>query len=89
MPTEPNSFVDLISAIAPVTGTFLTTIGEKIADLQCKYSSNGLLWSKCQSATVKRSANCWNWLKSALLKKNKKQMADFWQKKFNFNKEKE
>ena len=27
MPTEPNYFVDLISAIAPVAGTFLTTIG--------------------------------------------------------------
>lgn len=27
MPTEPNSFVDLISAVAPVAGTFLTTIG--------------------------------------------------------------
>ena len=27
MPTEPNSFVDLISAIAPVAGTFLTTVG--------------------------------------------------------------
>lgn len=27
MPAEPNSFVDLISAVAPVAGTFLTTIG--------------------------------------------------------------
>ena len=27
MPTEPNSFVDLINAVAPVAGTFLTTIG--------------------------------------------------------------
>ena len=27
MPTEPNSIVDLISAVAPVAGTFLTTIG--------------------------------------------------------------
>ena len=27
MPTEPNSFVDLIRAVAPVAGTFLTTIG--------------------------------------------------------------
>ena len=27
MPTEPNSFVDLISAVAPVAGTFLTTVG--------------------------------------------------------------
>lgn len=27
MPTEPNHFVDLISAVAPVAGTFLTTIG--------------------------------------------------------------
>ena len=27
MPTEPNSFVDLISAVAPVAGTLLTTIG--------------------------------------------------------------
>ena len=27
MPTEPNSFVDLIQAVAPVAGTFLTTIG--------------------------------------------------------------
>ena len=27
MPTEPNSFVDLIQAFAPVAGTFLTTIG--------------------------------------------------------------
>ena len=27
MPTEPNPFVDLIRAVAPVAGTFLTTIG--------------------------------------------------------------
>lgn len=27
MPTEPNLFVDLIRVIAPVAGTFLTTIG--------------------------------------------------------------
>jgi len=27
MPTEPNHFVDLIKAVAPVAGTFLTTIG--------------------------------------------------------------
>ena len=27
MPTEPNSFVDLIRVVAPVAGTFLTTIG--------------------------------------------------------------
>ena len=27
MPTEPNPFVDLISAVAPVAGTILTTIG--------------------------------------------------------------
>lgn len=27
MPTEPNYFVDLIRAVAPVAGTFLTTIG--------------------------------------------------------------
>ena len=27
MPTEPNSFVDLINAVALVAGTFLTTIG--------------------------------------------------------------
>ena len=27
MPTEPNSFVDLIRAVAPVAGTFLTTVG--------------------------------------------------------------
>ena len=27
MPNEPNSFVDLIQAVAPVAGTFLTTIG--------------------------------------------------------------
>ena len=27
MPTEPNLFVDLIRAVAPVAGTFLTTIG--------------------------------------------------------------
>ena len=27
MPTEPNYLVDLISAVAPVAGTFLTTIG--------------------------------------------------------------
>lgn len=27
MPTEPNSFVDLIRAAAPVAGTFLTTLG--------------------------------------------------------------
>ena len=27
MPTEPNSFVDLIQAVAPVAGTFLTTVG--------------------------------------------------------------
>ena len=27
MPTEPNHFVDLITAVAPVAGTFLTTIG--------------------------------------------------------------
>ena len=27
MPTEPNPFVDLITAVAPVAGTFLTTIG--------------------------------------------------------------
>ena len=27
MTTEPNSFVDLISAVAPVAGIFLTTIG--------------------------------------------------------------
>ena len=27
MPLEPNSFVDLISAVAPVAGTFLTTVG--------------------------------------------------------------
>ena len=27
MPIEPNSFVDLISAVSPVAGTFLTTIG--------------------------------------------------------------
>ena len=27
MPTEPNPFVDLIHAVAPVAGTFLTTIG--------------------------------------------------------------
>lgn len=27
MPAEPNSFVDLIQAFAPVAGTFLTTIG--------------------------------------------------------------
>lgn len=27
MSTEPNHFVDLISAVAPVAGTFLTTIG--------------------------------------------------------------
>ena len=26
MPAEPNQFVDLISAVAPVAGTFLTTI---------------------------------------------------------------
>lgn len=27
MPTEPNQFVDLIYAVSPVAGTFLTTIG--------------------------------------------------------------
>ena len=27
MPTEPNSFIDLIHEMAPVAGTFLTTIG--------------------------------------------------------------
>ena len=27
MSTEPNSFVDLIQAVAPVAGTFLTTVG--------------------------------------------------------------
>lgn len=27
MPAEPNHFVDLIQAVAPVAGTFLTTIG--------------------------------------------------------------
>ena len=27
MPTEPNPFVDLIRVVAPVAGTFLTTIG--------------------------------------------------------------
>ena len=27
MPTEPNHFIDLIHEIAPVAGTFLTTIG--------------------------------------------------------------
>ena len=27
MPTEPNPFVYLIRAVAPVAGTFLTTIG--------------------------------------------------------------
>ena len=27
MPTEPNPFVDLITAVAPVAGTFLTAIG--------------------------------------------------------------
>ncbi|HEM3680525.1 TPA: hypothetical protein U1D15_001852 [Streptococcus suis] len=27
MPTEPNTFVDLIRVVAPVAGTFLTTIG--------------------------------------------------------------
>ena len=27
MPTEPNPFLDLIRVIAPVAGTFLTTIG--------------------------------------------------------------
>ena len=27
MPSEPNRFVDLIYAVAPVAGTFLTTIG--------------------------------------------------------------
>ena len=27
MPTEPNPFVDLIHAVAPIAGTFLTTIG--------------------------------------------------------------
>lgn len=27
MPTEPNLFVDLIRAVAPVAGTFLTAIG--------------------------------------------------------------
>ena len=27
MPAEPNPFVDLIHAVAPVAGTFLTTIG--------------------------------------------------------------
>ncbi len=27
MPAEPNPFVDLIRAVAPVAGTFLTTIG--------------------------------------------------------------
>ena len=27
MPTEPSPFVDLIRVVAPVAGTFLTTIG--------------------------------------------------------------
>ena len=27
MPTEPNPFVDLIHALAPIAGTFLTTVG--------------------------------------------------------------
>ena len=27
MPTEPNHFIDVIYAVAPVAGTFLTTIG--------------------------------------------------------------
>ena len=27
MPTEPNHFIDVIHAVAPVAGTFLTTIG--------------------------------------------------------------